>query len=148
VCAQADEYTNAFARLYLLLETKIMSTTNKHGVHISLVSSVHTSFGKHSGIPSEGVTPDAVANWKRQRDSALGPLARVFGDMMPLDVTYAGCWLAPRLRTIRKHGKRVYTDEGIERLLQQLGRPAVNDGGRTAWRNAVAVWSQARKRNQ
>lgn len=119
---------------------------NCHGVNIRDVSTVHKSFSKASGIPADEITPELVADWKRQTAEAMGPLAAMpgFCRLIPIDATYAGCWLGYKMRSLTTDkGERAFDDMRIENIIFNLGRNAVGNY-KSSWKNAMTAWNGAK----
>lgn len=105
------------------MSTKI----NKHGVHISKVSSVYESFTKASCIPADDITPAMAADWARQRaESGMDGL-------VPIDLQNAGCWLTWKMRASE------FSEEQISASCQFVGRSAIG-GFNTCWSTAAKLY--------
>ena len=122
-----------------------MKKVNRHGVHISDVSSVHESFGKNSFIPSDDITLERVKAWKLARKEALKTLPSFMAQQIPMDCTYASLWLAEKLMSLHKEdGTRAVKDEKIDELsfaIGQLGRGRSKE----CWKVAVKWWNRAQR---
>ena len=110
------------------MSTKI----NKHGVHISKVSSVYESFTKASCIPADDITPAMAADWARQRaESGMDGL-------VPIDLQNAGCWLTWKMRASG------FSEEQISASCQFVGRSAIG-GFNTCWSVATKLYEASCK---
>jgi hypothetical protein len=119
-----------------------MSTTvNKHGVRIAKVSAAHKSFSKASCIPADDITPAVLEDWERQHAEATGGSA-LFARMIPIDLTYSGCWLGAKLRAAVNDGKRVFDEDAIRSLGVTHGRMCAGNW-KDGWKIAANLYAAA-----
>lgn len=118
-------------------------TVNKNGVRISQISSIHKAFTKSSGIPADEITRALAADWKAQRDEAMGYEFQFLASVIPLDLTTSGCWLAAKLKAERNaDGTPMFSAEYIKELGTLHGRACVGHT-RECWKIATKIYQGA-----
>jgi hypothetical protein len=118
-------------------------TVKKHGVRIAKVSAAHKSFSKASCIPADDITPAVLEDWQRQHAEATGGFS-IFADMIPIDLTYSGCWLGAKLRAVvnDNDGKRVFDEDAIRSIGLTHGRMCAGNW-KDGWKIAAKLYAAA-----
>ena len=108
-----------------------MSKINKHGVNIKEVSKYVKTWTKYMPVD---ITKEDVASFKRQHDEAS--MGGLLANLISIDVTFPGCYIASRLRESRK-----MSEDDIQGLLFTLGRVAAFDQ-KGHWKRCMQVYKK------